>query len=454
MILHHLADLDLLSASFGVDTVHRAHGYVDTGAILEVVVSSTTARQLTAVARVPGAARTPYTVELEAFAHATKVAVATWCSCPVGYHCKRGATLALHLARTRPGPATAPSRPPSWRDQLDGVLTDLAELAPREVEHTALALHFTFDDNLGNRHYYSTDQGPTIRVRPMRQGKRGWVKNGVDWHELVHAPHQRAYRAEQLEALGVLHHSLGTHYWYRGVERSLSEFGTQIVRQLRDAANCIVLYTDLPLMETSCWPRPRPPRPPTSNNSVDVPGWACWSTVDSDAASRAMLFGSLPTARHFVDDGRSTITALADPLPAPVVSGSGRDPVMVPVAEAAACPTTCARLRGLVPAPPRASGSVDLPASWCLACGVTVAWRLPRPTWPGRGSRPRARPSRAARCGRRRAVSGACAPPPSNGSPSGSVLSSTPTDRHVDSTDAVSLALLELPPSWRRSREL
>jgi len=104
------------------------------------------------------------------------------CSCPMEHSCKH--TVALVAAAraersTRPGGASGPRRLtalPSWEDVLAGLTTD-ADVA-RAGQTTPLGL------------LLEVVPGPRrarIRLRPMSQGRTGWVRNLVSWSSIEHA---------------------------------------------------------------------------------------------------------------------------------------------------------------------------------------------------------------------------------------------------------------------------
>ncbi|MCH1868850.1 DEAD/DEAH box helicase [Nocardioides sp. CFH 31398] len=370
MDLHLLADPDVLVANFDTGSLSRARlGLVRQ--VQDVEVLEKDAESLVARARVQGSAVVPYEVELEAeFTRGLRfVDVLTTCTCPVGRQCKHGVALALALAHPY---AMAPQRPRvTWRTELEQVLAGLADAAGPDTDPVPTALRFSV--GLGGPG--GSTGRPTVRLRPMQRGRRGWVKRGFDWKDIPAAGLRRGHDPAQIQALLALHHGLGAQYWYAGVDRSLGEFGPHVVRLLREARDAgVVLYGDGPLTEVRLLDEPATVE--VDLRAVDDGtriGLAL--TVDGEPRPNdaVALAGSPVHTVAAVDGTVLLVAALTTPLTEHVASTLGRRGLVVPTGEAEALPDYLRRLGRLLPVT-STDASVDVPAPVAPRLTVTVRW--------------------------------------------------------------------------------
>lgn len=456
MILLRLGRPDVLARSFRAETLERARTYGERE-IEAVEITELSAHQVEAKAQVWGTARQPYLVHLEASGADDVVDVDTWCTCPVTYQCKHGAALALDLGNTFVASNARAQEPPepAWRTRLDGLLTGLDQWDARDADAAPLALRLTHDVPPPHAYGYGGRREPTVRLRPMRRGKRGWVKTGIDWPDVQVALAQRAYDRRQLLALSALNHALGAGFWHHNVDRSLHDFGPHLLRLLHEArAAGVELYVEPPLTGLRLLDEPARASADLTSGPEGV-RVSLGLVVDGRRrpASELMVFGVPAHTVAAVDDDVLTLAALEEPLPRHLVEGLDDDePLVVPEAEADALPDYLRRLRRVV-AVSSSDESVDLPEPLAPRLRVTVTWQsaaAARVAWVwayGEGDVARTCGLDAAdRLGGLRDLAAERA-----------VLERLPhldtSERDIGGADTVGFALLELP-TWRESEDV
>lgn len=117
--------LEYLRQSFGEKTFARAKGYLDR--ILTVETADDLIR-----AQVAGSAGKPYTLEIRFTpGRMGRTGIKSWCSCPLGGHCKHVAAVLIQLVGERPGSADSPDSPlQEWLARLREELRDAEEVQP------------------------------------------------------------------------------------------------------------------------------------------------------------------------------------------------------------------------------------------------------------------------------------------------------------------------------------
>ncbi|GAA1930602.1 DEAD/DEAH box helicase [Nocardioides lentus] len=405
MVLHHLAEPQVLLGSFDAGALDRARAYALDRLVTGVEVELRDGGHLVARGEVHGSATRAYrvTVEISGLqddAPRPAPLVDSWCTCPVTLQCKHGAALCLtlgHLARELP-PEPDPDEPrarevvPVWRRRLDAVLADLGASEPPVGEHPPLALRIGHD--AGRRDRFAVGDGARVTLRPMRRGTRGWVKSGIDWQTVPSMVATRRHDPAQLEALAALQQALGGSYWYGGTEPSLADFGRRVVRLLRSARDAgIEVYADAPLSGLRLLDDPVSfaadtrlagggPAGPGGRRAGDAPADADLvvdlGVVVDDVVrpvSGLTLLGVPSHTVALVEDGVLTLAALEGAMPTATLRALAQDgPVVVPAEAAAELDDYLTRLRRFVPVT-SSDASVAVPDRLTPRLSVAITWR-------------------------------------------------------------------------------
>jgi superfamily II DNA or RNA helicase len=217
-----------LRARFAHGTFARGLGYATLHAVRIVKAGGDPSILL---AQVAGSERTPYQTVVTS---PGRFRVQGRCSCPVASDCKHVVATVL-TARDQGVAAPTAFRSfgqPGWTDLLGDVV------APNKYDEPAplaLSLEIVQPRNGGPRR---------VRIRPLAEGKNGWVKTGASWHDLE----QRYYgyrdtppNAEQTawarETLALVRSRAQNYYGstYGDLVVHLDEFGPAVWRVLADA---------------------------------------------------------------------------------------------------------------------------------------------------------------------------------------------------------------------------
>jgi superfamily II DNA or RNA helicase len=152
---------------FGDRTFERGLGYARAGAVRIVSAS----RDHGILAQVAGSEAAPYQT-LVSRALPPYSDVHSRCSCPVGLDCKHAAATLIAARDGVPHTKLSSFGKPGWDDLLRGVVDATKPDAPAPL---ALQFEVVQPRNGGGRR---------VRVRPLAQGKTGWIKTGASWHEI------------------------------------------------------------------------------------------------------------------------------------------------------------------------------------------------------------------------------------------------------------------------------
>jgi superfamily II DNA or RNA helicase len=154
------------------------------------------------------------------------------CSCPVSVDCKHVvATLVTARDHLLPTPVEPPAQAPAWTRLLGGLITPATSDAPAPL---ALQIEVVQPRNSPARR---------VRIRPLGQGKHGWIKSGAGWHDLEHhyygyrnAAPSRAQNAWVRETLAIVRSRLSSYYSsYNDAVVHLDDLGPAAWRLLADA---------------------------------------------------------------------------------------------------------------------------------------------------------------------------------------------------------------------------
>lgn len=369
-VLAELTD-DFLARHFDAGTLERARGIVAAGGVRRPEIGMRSAASVTATAEVLGSRETPYQVQLHVEAPNAGYAgwVFTVCTCPVRSVCKHGAALALTLRQT----FTQPAGEAAWRRSVERLVGELERQQPSVREEVPLALEISLDRGRGS--YRSA--GPTLRVRPLRQGRsKPWIKSGAEWGDVGGSP--RGFVPQQADALAALHTQWAGHrgYYSAGVSPSLDEFGDQVVRALRNARDAgVTLLAARPLVSVS-----------VADEAAEVV--AELGDVDGGTTMRAavtlgdrtwrdesvVLVGSPASVVGLLDDtGHLVVAATTAPVPPALRHLVDGPPILVPPADLADFRETLPGLMRLVPVRADAS-AVELPEPLAPTLVLTVSW--------------------------------------------------------------------------------
>jgi len=370
-VLAALTD-DFLARHFDAGTLERARGIVAAGDVRRPEIGKLGSDAVTASAEVLGTRELPYQVQLHV--EAPKGDYAGWaftvCTCPVRSMCKHGAALALTLRRTFAQPAGEAA----WRRSLERLVGELERQRPQRRERVPLALEISLDEDRGGH----LSAGPTLRVRPLRQGRsKPWVKTGAEWRDIANGA-TRGFVAGHADAVAALQAQWSAHraYSYTGLAPSLDEFGDQVVRALRNARDAGVALIAA--------------RPLASVEIADEPAEVVAELADGDSgtALRAavtlgertwrgdsvVLMGEPATVVGLLDDaGHVVIATTLAPVPSALRHLVAGPPIVVPPADLADFRATLPGLMRLVPV--RAEDSaVELPEPLRPTLVLTVSW--------------------------------------------------------------------------------
>ncbi|GAA3522450.1 DEAD/DEAH box helicase [Nocardioides daeguensis] len=369
-VLAELTD-DFLARHFDAGTLERARGIVAAGGVRRPEIGMRSAASVTATAEVLGSRATPYQVQLHVEAPTASYAgwVFTVCTCPVRSVCKHGAALALTLRQT----FTQPSGEAAWRRSLERLVGELERQQPSLREEVPLALEFTLDR--GRSSYRAA--GPTLRVRPLRQGKsKPWIKSGAEWSDVGGSP--LGFVERQADALAALHTQWAGHRGYHaaGVSPALDEFGDQVVRALRNARDAgVVLLAARPLVSVAVADEPAEVvaelddvEGGTTMRAAVTLGGRTWRD-DS-----VVLVGSPASVVGLLDDaGHLVVAATTAPVPPALRHLVDGPPILVPPADLADFRETLPGLMRLVPVRAETS-ALDLPEPLAPSLVLTVSW--------------------------------------------------------------------------------
>ncbi|MBM7515478.1 DEAD/DEAH box helicase [Nocardioides nitrophenolicus] len=369
-VLAELTD-DFLARHFDAGTLERARGIVAAGGVRRPEIGMRSAASVTATAEVLGSRETPYQVQLHVEAPNASYAgwVFTVCTCPVRSVCKHGAALALTLRQT----FTQPAGEAAWRRSVERLVGELERQQPSVHEEVPLALEITLDRG---RASYRT-AGPTLRVRPLRQGKgKPWIKSGAEWSDIGGGP--RGFVPRQADALAALHTQWAGHrgYYSAGVSPALDEFGDQVVRALRNARDAgVTLLAARPLVSVEVADEPAEVVAElgdvdggTTMRAVVTLGERTWRDES------VVLVGSPASVVGLLDDrGHLVVAATTAPVPPALRHLVDGPPILIPPADLADFRETLPGLMRLVPV--RADDSaVELPEPLAPTLVLTVSW--------------------------------------------------------------------------------
>ncbi len=371
-VLAQLSDA-FLARHFDAGTLQRAQEVVASGLVRRPEIGLLSAGSVTATAEVQGSREVPYQVQLHAEAPSEGYAgwLFTVCTCPVRSVCKHGAALALTLRQT----FTQPAGEAAWRRSLERLVAELDRNQPRPVDEVPLALEISLEEP--RSHYRSV--GPTLRVRPMRQGKnKPWIKTGADWSDVGLGGVAQGFPKAQSDAISALHALWAGHraYYYAGVAPSLDEFGENVVRALRNARDAgVTLIAARPLRDVVIADEPAEVvaeltdvQGGTSLRAAVTLGGQTWrGEAVIPVGNPASVVGLLD------DEGRLLIGATTSPVPAALRHLLDGPPIVVP-------PSDLADFRDSLPGLMRHlavradDASVDLPEPLHPTLVLTVTW--------------------------------------------------------------------------------
>lgn len=369
-VLAELTD-DFLARHFDAGTLERARAIVAAGGVRRPEIGMRSAASVTATAEVLGSRDTPYQVQLHVEAPNASYAgwVFTVCTCPVRSVCKHGAALALTLRQT----FTQPAGEAAWRRSVERLVGELERQQPSMREEVPLALEVTLDRGRGS--YRSA--GPTLRVRPLRQGRsKPWIKSGAEWSDVGGSP--RGFVQRQADALAALHTQWAGHRGFSspGVSPALDEFGDQVVRALRNARDAgVTLLAARPLVSVEVADEPAE----VVAELGDVEGGTTMRAVVTlgDRTWRdesVVLVGSPASVVGLLDDsGHLVVAATTTPVPPALRHLVDGPPILVPPADLADFRETLPGLMRLVPVRADAS-AVELPEPLAPTLVLTVSW--------------------------------------------------------------------------------
>lgn len=369
-VLAELTD-DFLARHFDAGTLERARAIVAAGGVRRPEIGMRSAASVTATAEVLGTREAPYQVQLHVEAPNASYAgwVFTVCTCPVRSVCKHGAALALTLRQT----FTQPAGEAAWRRSVERLVGELERQQPSVREEVPLALEVTLDRGRGS--YRSA--GPTLRVRPLRQGKsKPWIKSGAEWSDVGGSP--RGFVPRQADALAALHTQWAGHRGYSpaGLSPALDEFGDQVVRALRNARDAgVTLLAARPLVSVEVADEPAE----VVAELHDVEGGTTMRAVVTlgDRTWRddsVVLVGSPASVVGLLDDhGHLVVAATTTPVPPALRHLVDGPPILVPPADLADFREALPGLMRLVPVRADAS-AVELPEPLAPTLVLTVSW--------------------------------------------------------------------------------
>lgn len=209
-----LTERDLIDMC-GLGAFHRGADYQSSGRVRSLRFSHD--RTITAI--VAGSSRRHYDVTISPprpnqreFA---RTLPSSACTCPMGFDCKH--VVAVLIAGRQL--ARAKNANPAWQIALDQLI------AERPVVETALALRVEL-----YRGKY--DSYPRPYLKPVAQGKNGWIKTGAGWRDIEYGyarpPLIQAQRDALLELLYMHRASRQMTYSYGEARLFLDEFGPSV----------------------------------------------------------------------------------------------------------------------------------------------------------------------------------------------------------------------------------
>ncbi|HVW81130.1 MAG TPA: DEAD/DEAH box helicase [Mycobacteriales bacterium] len=197
-----------LRAWFGDPTFERGRAYAREGAVRIV---PTGAASNMVLAQVAGNSPSPYQTRVSRPSSARRQ-ITSRCSCPIAVDCKHAVAVML-AAREQYGDQSGDQRSarqasgPAWAGLLDDLVAPTASEQPAPM---ALQLEIVQPRNA---------PGLRVRLRPMAQGKSGWIKTGASWGGLEHhyygyraATPSRAQQAWAREVLAIVRSRLPSYY--------------------------------------------------------------------------------------------------------------------------------------------------------------------------------------------------------------------------------------------------
>ncbi len=156
--------------TFGLGAYHRGVEYARSGHVL--VLTCADGRQIEAL--VSGTASVAYETSVSPLRRNASDPDRVWigansCTCPLGGDCKH-VVAALIVAQD--WQLLGVESKPDWQVMLDAVLAESQVAQGRD-----LGLRFEF----AKTRY---DRGSRVLLKPVTQGKNGWIKTGATWHDI------------------------------------------------------------------------------------------------------------------------------------------------------------------------------------------------------------------------------------------------------------------------------
>ncbi len=328
------ADEAKVRKAVGAQTYQRGVAYAREGLVRDVTWDDER-RVVSGV--VSGSSPRPYLARVAVVraASGALASLAGTCTCPVGANCKHTvALLVTALPRPPREPRSAGTAPsvPAWQHSLDALI---GHAGPGGGAQPEFALQFEAD---------GADRPGRVSIRPVVQGKAGWIRTGVSWANLSRVQYSRSPGAKRIHALLselVALHTLSeaarySYYSYLESTFDLASFGS---RRLWDVL-AELSAAGLPFLQAG-----RPPAPVVLRESVRA-------VVDVRATQGGMwvgprlLLGEQPIEPHAVQPLGSPAHGLAWREPgdgalhlAPLPASPGADaiatlsPLVVPAGE-------------------------------------------------------------------------------------------------------------------------
>lgn len=184
---------EAIKVSWGVPTFLRGRAYRDAGHVIKHSVGRNGAID----AVVQGAGGKTY----RTFLHHDQRGISSACSCPVAMGCKHAVAVLLAV-RDSESEGTS-----SWEDLLGGLLPASAA-GEGDQEAVELCLEFRLDGPLENL--------DALVLRPLRMGKRGWVKSQASWGDITSNYRGLDYDPRQREVLLQMAQLVGYHQYSYG----------------------------------------------------------------------------------------------------------------------------------------------------------------------------------------------------------------------------------------------
>lgn len=220
-----LLDEQALGLSFDGATIARARDYVAQGRVWWAEVVGEEGGQVQVDAQVKGGDPEPYDVVARVVRSGRTVLVEGRCSCFLQSGCKHVVAAAL-AAREGSVPVLD-----DWEKRLSGVLDELGRSAvDGQVKPLGLQVGLERPGAADRRapSWQVRAARPSVRVRPVTPGRKGWVHRGVDWDDLPRASYAQAHDPLQLAALAELAAARRSPHYYRGGPPPLDDFGSSV----------------------------------------------------------------------------------------------------------------------------------------------------------------------------------------------------------------------------------